>query len=176
MVLTYLLAFTRITLGIVFALSYFTKAANIQQFAQTITKFKILPASLSKMAAILFLCSEGIVLLLMGVGGAYLIFGFALALILLLLFSIAIISVLLRRIQTACNCFGSTEKPVSIYDVGRNISFILCALLGLNVAVILNNDISILGIGELIMISAQAFIFVLIMTYLDEFAVLFQQR
>lgn len=176
MVLTYMLAFTRITLGIVFALSYFTKATNVQQFAQTIAKFNILPASLSKIVAILFLCGEGIVLLLMGVGGAYLTFGFALAFILLLLFSVAIISVLVRRIQTACNCFGSTEKPISIYDVGRNVSFILCALVGLNVAVILNGNILTLSFGELIIMSAQAFIFVLIMTYLDEFAVLFQQR
>ena len=66
-------------------------------------------------------------------GGSFLSAGFLLASLLLLIFSIALLTVLLWKLETPCNCFGPSAKPVSPYDVSRNIVFIGCALLGLNV-------------------------------------------
>jgi hypothetical protein len=56
--------------------------------------------------------------------------GFGLAAFLLLTFSVALISVLARKLSTPCNCFGASMKPVSRYDVLRNMGLVACSLIG----------------------------------------------
>lgn len=123
----YLLAFCRVAIGLVFAISSLSKVRNLGQFQQAIASFRLLPQCLSQLTALLFLCGEFAVVLLVAFGGPLLFPGFALAILLLLLFCVALASVLIRRLQTACNCFGSSEKPVTPVDIWRNVGFLLCA-------------------------------------------------
>jgi hypothetical protein len=53
-----------------------------------------------------------------------------LALLLLIVFSIALSSVLVRKLPTSCNCFGASDQPVAVTDVWRNSGLIVCALAG----------------------------------------------
>ena len=125
-----LLAFCRVVIGLVFAISSINKTRNIAQFQQTIARFDILPASLSRPLALSFIGSEFAVVVLIAVGGFFLLPGFTLAMFLLLVFCGALLSVLARRIKISCNCFGSNEKQVSSSDLWRNGGFLLCALGG----------------------------------------------
>lgn len=125
-----ILAFCRVTTGLVFALSSLSKVRNIPQFKQAILRFQILPPRVSGLAAILFLCGECAVVLLVTVGGSLLFYGFALAIFLLLIFSLALASVLARKLRASCNCFGLSEQPVMPIDIWRNVGFLCCAIGG----------------------------------------------
>lgn len=125
-----LLAFCRVVLGLVFALSLGGKCRDVQSFRQSIIDFHVIPPWLSGSLALLCLGGEGAVLLGMIVGQTLLLPAFALAALLLLCFSGAIASVLVRNLRTACHCFGKSDKPVSVEDLWRNGGFLCCALGG----------------------------------------------
>jgi hypothetical protein len=57
--------------------------------------------------------------------------GFALAVLLLLVFSGALLSVRVRGISTTCHCFGPGHRPVSQADLWRTMGLLLSALGGL---------------------------------------------
>lgn len=123
----YLLVFCRVAIGLVFAISSFGKAREFATFQQAVAGFHLLSRQWSKLAALLFLGSEFAVVLFMVVGGPLLFSGFALAILLLLIFCVALASVLARKLQTACHCFGSSDKPVTLVDIWRNVGLLLCA-------------------------------------------------
>jgi peroxiredoxin len=130
MMLPYLLTFCRLVIGLVFAISFVGKARDIGQFAKTIGRFELLPRRWNKTAAWIFLGGEAAVVVLLIVGGPLLPLAFALAGLLLLLFTLALLSALRRNIETSCNCFGASEKLLTYYDVGRNAVFMACSVLG----------------------------------------------
>lgn len=130
MALSYLLAFCRTAIGLTFALSFVIKVKDVSQFAETIDNFDLLPRQFARIVAVLFLSGEATVVLFLILGGQFLAPAFALAGLLLLLFSLALLSALRRNIETPCNCFGTGEKPITYYDVGRNAGFMTCSLLG----------------------------------------------
>ncbi len=123
----YLLAFCRVTIGLVFALSSFSKARDFAQFQQALVRFQLLSRRLSRLAALLFLGGEGAVVLLIVIGGPALLPGFVLAILLLLIFCAALALVLIRRLRISCHCFGSNNRPVTQIDIWRNVGFLLCA-------------------------------------------------
>src|SRR5215831_15640120 len=123
----YLLAFCRVAIGLVFALSCFSKARDIGQFQQAIYGFHLLSRRMSNLAALLFLCGEIAVVLFMLIGGPLLLYGFTLSILLLLIFCAALASVLVRKLYTPCYCFGTSAKPVTQADIWRNVGFLLCA-------------------------------------------------
>ncbi len=123
----YLLAFCRVAIGLVFVLSSFSKVRNIAQFQQAVFDFHLFSRRLSTLAALLFLGGEFAVVLLIAIGGPLLLPGFALAILLLCIFCVALVSVLVRKLHTSCNCFGVSEKPVTAADLWRNVGFLLCA-------------------------------------------------
>lgn len=123
----YLLAFCRVAIGLVFAISGFSKARHLAQFQQAIYGFHLLSRRLSNLAAPLFLCGEFTVVVFMLVGGPLLLPGFVLAILLLCLFCGALASVLVRKLHTSCHCFGSSSRPVMPVDIWRNVGFLLCA-------------------------------------------------
>lgn len=129
-VLLYTLAFCRFVIGLVFMVSSVSKLLYFAQFRKAVRNFNILPQKLSNITAMLFLCSEFSVVLLVVIGGSLLTVGFSLAIFLLLIFSCALVLALIRKTQVSCSCFGSSVKRVSYIDVWRNIGFILCALAG----------------------------------------------
>lgn len=130
MVTSLLLAFCRLVLGFVFVLSLGGKLRNVRAFRQTILTFRLLPEWLVGTATLLFLGSEFLVVLGSILGGRFLFPTFLLAALLLILFSAAIASVLVRQIRTSCHCFGKSSKPVAVADLWRNSGLLCCALGG----------------------------------------------
>src|SRR5690348_17260694 len=100
----YLLAFCRVALGLVFLVSSLSKVRDVAQFRQTIRAFRLLPPALSGAAVLLFIGGESAVVVLLVIGGPLLLSGFILGGSLLLLFSLALISVIARKIHTSCTC------------------------------------------------------------------------
>jgi uncharacterized membrane protein YphA (DoxX/SURF4 family) len=128
--LPYALMFSRIVTALVFALSGMGKLRDLSAFERAVANFRILPQGIVKVTASLFVAGELIVVVLMFLEGGFLLSGFLLAMFLLLLFSIALLSVLARKLQTSCNCFGPSTKPMSHYDVLRNVGLMVCAFIG----------------------------------------------
>jgi hypothetical protein len=125
-----LLNFSRIVIGLAFVASSLSKLSDLGSFEKAVAGFQILPAFLHKISAFMFIFAELIVALVMLLGGEWLNIGFLLAIFLLTVFTGALASVLVRRIRVGCNCFGSTNKTVSHYDVVRNSGFILLGIAG----------------------------------------------
>lgn len=172
MVLSYLLAFCRSAIGLTFAIAYVAKAKDVARFAETIRNFDLLPRQLAGIAAVLFLSGEAIVVLLLILGGQFLSLGFALSGLLLTLFTLALLSALVRDIQTSCNCFGTSEKPITYYDVWRNAGFIAFSVLGWWLATQAPMTAKHQTWVELALLSFLATIFVVVWTQLGEVATL----
>lgn len=163
MSLSYMLVFARFVVGMIFFISFIGKALSLKKFQQTISNFNLLPNTFSAPLALIFLMGELFVVILLIVGGSIgLRIGFALALVMLIAFTLALISVLVRKIQTSCNCFGSSEKIISPYDLIRNMGIIIGAAVGLLVA---DTPTSLdLPGWVLIGVSAGAFVFIWLST------------
>jgi hypothetical protein len=171
--LPYLLTFCRLVIGLTFILSFVAKARDIGQFAETIGRFELLPRHWTKATAGLFLGGEAAVVILLIAGGPLLPLAFALAGLLLLLFTLALLSALQRGIKTSCHCFGAGDKPLTYYDLGRNAGFILLAAAGLGIAGA-TGTLPALAFIEHLFIFIIAAVFVLLWTNLSEIAALLQ--
>jgi len=131
MIETFVSIFSRMVIGLVFILSFMGKVRDISSFQKAINNFKLTPEWASPFLALLFLVGEFSVTLAMIVGGHFLSWGFILAGLMLLAFSISLLSVIVRKIDTSCNCFGySKNDRVSSYEIYRNVCLILCTLIG----------------------------------------------
>lgn len=169
----YLLAFCRVAIGLVFAISSIGKIRDIARFQQTIWEFRVLSRGVSNLAALLFLGGEMAVVLLLLLGGAFLLPGFVLAILLLLLFCGALASVLGRNLSLSCNCFGASQKPVTVMDIWRNLGFLLSAVGGCALLVWTQGRQESLGGVEWLLIGFGAAAFVLIWIQVEEIAHLF---
>jgi hypothetical protein len=176
LVMAYVLTFCRVVSGLVFLISGVSKASHLPQFKQTIVTFRLLPNQLSGIAALLFLAGEFSVVLLMIVGGSFLLPGFILAITLLTVFSGALVSVLIRKLRTSCNCFGPSEKPVTVSDLWRNLGFIGCALFGCVTQTWLRETNTTVSWLAWIPISLGALVFVVIWVQVGEITQLFRSN
>lgn len=174
MILFTVLSFCRITIGLTFGLSFLKKALDTPIFGQTIAHFALLPKRFSPWLARLLLGSELMVTILLALGGTFLNTGFLLAIILLLLFCGAIISVLHRNIQAPCNCFGSSHKVVSVADVWRNVGLLICALLGYIALVGSQGNHQKFNLVEWCLVGLGSAAFVSLWLHLDEIVRVFQ--
>jgi hypothetical protein len=172
MTLTYLLTFCRLVIGLAFALSFAGKVRDVGQFTETIRKFDLLPQGWAGPAAVLFLAGEAAVVALLILGGRLLPLAFGLATLLLLLFTLALLSALRRGIETSCHCFGASDKPLTYYDVGRNAGFIGCGLLGWWLAAQVPVTTQPSNWAELALLGFFAAVFVIVWTQLGELATL----
>ncbi len=125
---TYLLAAGRLTLGILFAFSGAAKLLDLPQFSKVVADFGILPPRLVRVFA------PGIVLAELSIA-ALLVLGIAVAwallavLLLLTLFTIALVRALSQGRRVDCRCFGGLSRgPASWGSVARNL---LLAVLGI---------------------------------------------
>jgi hypothetical protein len=157
--------------GLVFAWSFVGKARDVPGFERTIARFDLLPKSLQRLAALAALAGELAVALTMLAGGAALAWGFGLAALLLLAFCVALAAALARKIETACNCFGASERPISPYDLLRNAGFTACALGGCGLA---GQAAAPLGWLEWALAGATAGVFVIVWAQVGEIAGLFR--
>ncbi len=175
MILLFVLSFCRIVIALVFGFSSVKKMMNMAAFEQTIIQFDILPRSITRAVALLFLVGECVVALLVTVGGPFLKPGFYLSILLLSIFCTALISVLRRHIRTSCNCFGSTKKMVSAIEGWRNVGFIVCACAGCIILAEPNTSQAYLSPAEWGVIGLGAAVFWFLWLHLDEIVQLFQQ-
>lgn len=166
----YLLAFCKITLGLLFLVSFLSKLKNFSQFVTTVSNFQLLPMSLTQLAAVLVLISELLIVLFLF---KWQVIAFCLASMLLVIFSAAFASVLARNIQTTCNCFGTSQHPISQVDLFRNFGFLLCSCGGGWLATKSEATVSLAPL-HLGIIGVIAFVFVLIWAQLGEIYRLFQ--
>ncbi|MCL4869806.1 MAG: hypothetical protein KJ063_12635 [Anaerolineae bacterium] len=174
--LPYLLTFSRVALGLLFAYAFLAKVRDVAQFAAAVGRFELLPRRWVKTAALLFLAGELAVILLLLTGGSWLPLAFALAALLLLLFTLALLSALRRNIQTSCSCFGTSDKPLTYYDIWRNAGFMACSLLGWWLAAEVPITALSLNWVELAWIGFLAALFVMVWTQLGEVAMLLAKQ
>jgi hypothetical protein len=173
--MVYWLIFCRIVLGLLFAISFIGKTSNITLFEQTIENFELLSKQFNRIAALLFMSGELVVILFLAIGGKLLGIGFVIAALLLCVFSIAIGSALARKIETTCNCLGPTKKPISYYDLWRNGGFILCALSGFSTLAIPSQGQANVSPVEWALVWLVAVVFVAAWTQIREIVKLFRQ-
>jgi len=172
-IFTFASAFCRIAIGIVFLLSFGSKARDIAQFQRSVAGFRLLSRKLSHIAAIFFLGGELAVVLCLLIGGELLLPGFGLAVLLLLVFTIALISVLVRKLSISCNCFGSSEEPVVVADVWRNVGLIICTVVGYSSTAWVQGNEQSLGIGGWLLAGVSALLLSLLWLQLRNIVQLF---
>ncbi len=126
----YVLLFCRWSIGITFLASAAGKARDLAGFRQAVADLHALPPRLIRPAALGTVAAESLVALGM-LPGALAPVGFVLGVLLLLLFSVVLIAALRRNPGVSCNCFGTSERPISWYDVGRNAVLVACCVAGL---------------------------------------------
>ncbi len=177
--MVYLLLFSALTTALAFTLSSASKATNRAAFERTIGDLRLVPQRLTQPLALAVLAAESAVVVLIVLGGivpgtALLRAGFLLALGLLVLFTAVLLSALVRRLATACACFGATTKPVSGWDVVRNGGLLLCAGAGYWSAGAPTAALHPLPLAEWGLVAIVAVIFVLIGVQLGEIAQVFK--
>lgn len=141
----HLLLFTRTVVGLVFSLSSTAKFFDISTFEDSLTQFNINKKSIRRLTTLSIILAELVVVGLMVAGGSALKAGFTLAVVLLCVFSTALVYLLVRGISTPCNCFGASRINVSYFDLIRNAIFVLCSLAGIQSA-----DAARVGAGNLL--------------------------
>jgi hypothetical protein len=174
MIIGYLLIFCRTALGLLFFFSFLGKAPNLPPFERTLAGLGILPERFNRIAAFLFLIGELAVILLLAFDGQLLGLGFALAALLLLFSSLALGSALARRTELAYPGLGARQRPLSYYDLWRNVGFIGCALAGWAAFILAGHSQMHLSLAEGVLAGLCAAVFVAAWTQLGEIVRLFR--
>jgi len=128
MVYANLFVFSKVIIGVVFAISAISKLQDFPQFRKSIRDFQLLPNGFVDTSALLFVLAE------VSVVGLLLIrpwIAFLLATLLLLIFSAALALAVVRKLELRCNCFGKSQRPISPADLIRNGGFLACSLCGI---------------------------------------------
>jgi hypothetical protein len=155
MLMAALLLFCRLTILSMFVWSFLGKILDIAAFQEAMVDFRLLPSRWSRALAWMFLGAELLTIILLAIGGkTFLLAGFLLAASLLLLFTLALATVLMRKMYVFCNCFGRAEQHISLYDVVRNLLFVFCSLIGTWLAdsyqlPLVSGEASIIGLSAL---------------------------
>ncbi|GAB2932577.1 methylamine utilization protein MauE [Micromonospora polyrhachis] len=162
----------RCLLGLVFLAAVVGKLRNrsaIDEFADSIVQFGVLPATWTRPAARLVLGAEGVIVLLLAVPGTMPV-GYLLAIGLLGVLTGAMLVAVRRGRRPACLCFGTAGTPIGGRHVARNILLMAVAVGGLLVTV-LNDPPT--GIGEVLLAAATAVPLAAIVVRLDDIVDLF---
>lgn len=150
--MVYLLLSCCLGLAFVFGLSAASKAGRrtFQDFAASAGPLEVLPKALRVPAAKAVVVAEGVitVALVVGAGAALTktlepvaVLGFALAVLLLLAFTGAIVLTLRQGIRKACKCFGASSTPLGRAHVVRNVLLLALAVAGLAAATSVNTTV-----------------------------------
>ncbi|MBA2677308.1 MAG: redoxin family protein [Ktedonobacteraceae bacterium] len=124
-----LILFCRIVLILVFAWSSLNKFRDMTLFRYAVEGFHLVPERWLTPLNWGIPCAELATALLLLAPQTQL-GGFLFGTLLLLAFSLAIFSVLQRKLTIICGCFGASTQAITALDILRNASFILCALGG----------------------------------------------
>jgi len=130
-VIEYIVAFTRIYLAVYFVISGLEKINDLEGFAQSIENYRIIPIYLVNIFAIFFPWLEV-------VAGALLLFGIyikensIIILSMLILFTAAVLSAVLRDLDINCGCHGTAGgQKVGILKILENISLIIISIISI---------------------------------------------
>ncbi|MBK8946534.1 MAG: DoxX family membrane protein [Ignavibacteriae bacterium] len=130
-VINYLIAITRIYLAVYFILSGLGKINNLDFFANSIENYKIFPTEIINILAIIIPWIEVIsgALLLLGI---YIRENSLIIASLLFVFTIAVISAVLRNLDIDCGCHGTIDgQKVGILKIIENISLFIVSILSI---------------------------------------------
>lgn len=170
----------QIVLVLLFSAALTQKLRDRRAFEQSVAGFAIVPTTWVVPLTRLFLGGEALVVvfLLLGLlgGGWPRITGLLLAAFLLLVFSGALLSVLMRGLAIPCSCFGARqEHPVSPLDLVRNAGLLACTAVALVPAFVTTSLVhSSLSVDILIALSAATF--GVLLTHLDVITSIFAHR
>ena len=130
-IINYTIAILRIYLALIFILSGLEKINDLNAFAQSIENYKILPIAVINIVAIIIPWIEV-------VAGSLLLLGISIKensliiLILLLIFTVALIFALAKGLNINCGCQGSIyAQRISIAKILENVSLIIISFLGI---------------------------------------------
>lgn len=130
-IVEYAIAFTRIYLALVFILSGLDKINDLTTFAQSIENYRILPIGIVNIIAIIIpwleLVAGGLLLL-----GFYIKENSTIILSLLIVFTISVISAVLRNLDIDCGCQGTSDgQKVGMLKIIENVSLMIVAILNI---------------------------------------------
>jgi hypothetical protein len=171
----YLAMAARTAMAVLFVVSAGTKVLDFSRYQRSVRDFEILSARWSRLAGLCFLAAEISVVVLVIVGGAFLLPGFVLAILLLVIFAAALETVVRRRLEVDCGCFGGQSEIVSQYDVARNALLALVAASGVAALAIDGNASGHLPAGEVILLTIMSAVLVMLVANLKHLARAFQQ-
>jgi uncharacterized membrane protein YphA (DoxX/SURF4 family) len=124
----------RALLGVVFLVAVFSKLSGRRAFAefkQSVDSMRLLPSSLSTVAAVLTVIGEALATVLLAVPHPTAgLAGFSLAAVILAVFAVAITFSVRRGNNQPCRCFGRSSTPLGRLHVWRNVFLVFVALLG----------------------------------------------
>ena len=132
-IIDYAIALTRIYLALVFILSGLDKINDLSTFAQSIENYRILPVSIINIVSIIIpwveLVTGGLLLL-----GFYIKENSTIILTLLVIFTLSIISAVLRNLDIDCGCQGSFDgQKVGLYKIIENVALMVVAILSIKI-------------------------------------------
>lgn len=164
----YVAELCRLYVLVVFLVSAASKAMTIVAFEETIGELVRLPGWLTRSIAYGVVGVEGgaVLLLMSSTDGRHA--GMIVALLLLIVFTLVIAIALFQQKEVSCNCFGSSKKEISIFDLVRN-AFVIAACAFFLVYPPLGFT---LPFTALVLLLGVALILFVLSTNLDEVAVL----
>jgi hypothetical protein len=133
-----------------FIASALSKARDPSGFAHTVERFRLLPPNQAGTVARVLLGAEVLVVVLLATGFAVqgaVTAGLVVALGLLIAYTAGLAAVRARGLAVACNCFGTSSRSVSWYDVVRNLLLVGVCVAGLLVAPVSLSTMDTLLIG-----------------------------
>ena len=132
-ILNYAIAITRIYLALVFILSGLDKINDLTTFSQSIENYKILPIFIVNIVAIFIPWLEL-------VAGGFLLLGICIKenstiiLTLIVVFTLGIISAIMRNLDIDCGCQGTFDgQKVGFLKIIENIALIVIAYLSIRI-------------------------------------------
>lgn len=127
--INYLIAITRIYLALVLIISGLDKINNLTVFADSIANYKILPVQFINILAIIIPWIEVVVggLLLLGI---YIKENSVISFSVLLIFTLAVLSAVIRNLDIDCGCQGTFNgQKVGIIKILENLLLLFFAYL-----------------------------------------------
>jgi len=170
--------FCQIALLLIFTFSFVQKLRDHVAYERSVEGFAILPKRWVTPLAWLATGTEGLMVALLLGGLLWNEMRFAgalLALVVLLIFTGALISVVARRLHVSCGCFGADEHPVSAASLVRNAGLITCCVIAAlpSFAIV---SIILYPFQALLLITLGAATFALLWSFLDEITMVLRPK
>lgn len=130
-IIDYLIAITRIYLALVFILSGLDKIGNLSAFATSIENYDLFPIQIINLIAIVIpwieVITGGLLLLGFYIKENSIIIG-----TLLSIFTLAVLSAVMRNLDIDCGCQGTFDgQKVGILKIIENVSLIIVSILSI---------------------------------------------